>query len=146
MNQLTIYKHLKILKLQNFLINSSYYIVVSNINYLHKTLNCNILIEKIIFNFFLKKFNLQFPSVFLKYPLNYISYDNNINLISDLLNDFLKNSNKFLVILRCGQYLFLNNFNLNHFLKITSYFSFLYKFKNLNSTLFKFFFITTRIK
>jgi hypothetical protein len=87
MNPLNIYKHLKIIKLQNQLINSPYYIVTSNTNYLNKITNLNnILIEKIIFNFFLKKFNLKFPSIFLKYPLNYSHYNYNSSLIFYILN------------------------------------------------------------
>ena len=46
MNQLNIYKHLKIIKLQNQLINSSYYIVISNTNYLNKILNSKNKIRK----------------------------------------------------------------------------------------------------
>ena len=142
MNQLNIYKHLKIIKLQNQLINSSYYIVISNTNYLNKILNSNnILIEKIIFNFFLKKFSLKFPSIFLKYPLNYSHYSTNSNLIFYILNNLIKNTDTFLVILKYNKYLFLNNFNLNYFLQITSYFAFLYKFKKLNNQLFKLFFL-----
>lgn len=141
MNQLNIYKHLKIIKLQNQLINSSYYIVISNTNYLNKILNSkNILIEKIIFNFFLKKFSLKFPSIFLKYPLNYNNYNDHNNLINYILNNLSKNVNHFFVIVKYNKYLFLNNFNLNYFLQITSYFAFLYKFKKLNNQLFKLFF------
>jgi hypothetical protein len=145
MNPLNIYKHLKIIKLQNQLINSPYYIVTSNTNYLNKITNLNnILIEKIIFNFFLKKFNLKFPSIFLKYPLNYSHYDTNSNLIFYILNNLTKNKDAFLVILKYNKYLFLNNFNLNYFLQITSYFAFLYKFKKLNNQLFKLFFISKK--
>lgn len=46
MNQLNIYKHLKIIKLQSLLINSSYYVVISNTNCLKQTLTNSILIEK----------------------------------------------------------------------------------------------------
>jgi hypothetical protein len=142
MNQLNIYKHLKIIKLQNQLINSSYYIVISNTNYLNKILNSNnILIEKIIFNFFLKKFSLKFPSIFLKYPLNYNNYNDQNNLINYILNNLSKNLNHFFVIIKYNKYLFLNNFNLNYFLQITSYFAFLYKFKKLNNQLLKLFFL-----
>ena len=145
MNQLNIYKHLKIIKLQNQLINSSYYIVTSNTNYLNKIINLNnVLIEKIIFNFFLKKFDLKFPATFLKFPLNYSHYNDNSNLIFYILNNLIKNTDTFLVILKYNKYLFLNNFNLNYFLQITSYFAFLYKFKKLNNQLFKFFFISKK--
>jgi len=145
MNQLNIYKHLKIIKLQNQLINSSYYIVTSNTNYLNKIINLNnILIEKIIFNFFLKKFDLKFPSTFLKYPLNYSHYNDNSSLIFYILNNLIKNTDTFLVILKYNKYLFLNNFNLNYFLQITSYFAFLYKFKKLNNQLFKLFFLKNK--
>jgi hypothetical protein len=145
MNQLNIYKHLKIIKIQSLLINSSYYVVISNTNCLKQTLTNSILIEKIIFNFFLKKFDLKFPSIFLKYPLNYKNYNNDSNLISYIISDLIKNPHNFLVILKYNKYLFLNNYNLNHFLKITSYFAFLYKFKALNNQLFKFFFVSKKI-
>ena len=145
MNQLTIYKHLKIIKLQNQLINSSYYIVTSNTNYLNKIINLNnILIEKIIFNFFLKKFNLTFPLNFLKYPLIYNKHNDSNYLINDIVNSLEKQINNFIIIVKYNKYLFVNNFSLQHFLKITSYFALLYKFKKLNNTLFKLFFLKKR--
>jgi hypothetical protein len=143
MNQLTIYKHLKIIKLQNQLINSSFYILLSNTNYLNRNTlsNSNILIEKIIFNFFLKKFNLTFPLNFLKYPLIYNKHNDSNYLINDIINSLEKQINNFIIIVKYNKYLFVNNFSLQHFLKVTSYFALLYKFKKLNNTLFKLFFL-----
>ena len=63
-----------------------------------------------IFNFFLKKFSLKFPSIFLKYPLNYNNYNDHNNLINYILKNLSKNVNHFFVIVKYNKYLFLKVF------------------------------------
>lgn len=129
--------HLKVIKLQNFLISNLYY----SLNFtfkLHKKkiTNLDIKIEKTTFNFLKNYIKLKIKQKMYKYPLNFTKFSS-LNQIENFIN----NNKNYNILLKYQNFFFFNNFKTKNVNSIINYFAKLDENKNYNKLIFKLFFL-----